>query len=534
MEEDGGKLAWRLESGQQAGIADDGAAMNMVKLRAETAPMATRAAPPIRAKLKIGPVDDPLEREADRIADAVVRGGPVGAIGGGAAHETQRKCAGCAVEEEKTPRRKIAGRNAATSVHAASAPKVTSAVASGGVPLTPAQRAYFEPRFGCDLSGIRVHTSDKAAASAQGINARAFTLGSDIAFAHGEYEPETHAGRHLIAHELAHVAQQSNSGRLALQRQPKDSPWSDWWPPDFKPICPECPIEPPSTKDVAEGICKLDPSNPICKFYHLEPPPSSKTLCPPGFHGSTSSSYKDQCCKDGQPESDKNCCPKDRVGDGRCCVVGEFAEGGLCKKVGTIDIGKICIPPGRKSPSGECCNPPKVPGIWGCVDAPSSAPSKPLIVDSFVDRFTILFKQGQPREGQSFEDSLASGRDELDKAIAVLKADLSTGALLVANASNEGKAGQNLDLTDRRLAAVQTELKEVNWKVRDPMPSMQDTSGCRGSWGAYSCGTKNADPKAIQEGDRNVIIRLFRPTEIKLSTPRPWPLKRWTIPTGPF
>ena len=70
------------------------------------------------------------------------------------------------------------------------------------MPLTARERAYFEPRFGQDLSGIRLHTHDAAAAAAASIDARAYTFGRDIAFARGQYRPDTAAGRHLIAMNL--------------------------------------------------------------------------------------------------------------------------------------------------------------------------------------------------------------------------------------------------------------------------------------------------------------------------------------------
>ena len=78
--------------------------------RAETASVPTAPArPPVRAKLRVGPVDDPLEREADRVADAVVAGQPTGAIGALPPDTAQRKCAECDAEEEKPVQRKCAG-----------------------------------------------------------------------------------------------------------------------------------------------------------------------------------------------------------------------------------------------------------------------------------------------------------------------------------------------------------------------------------------------------------------------------------------
>ena len=65
-----------------------------------------------------------------------------------------------------------------------------------------------ESRFGHDFSGVRVHDDPVAAESARAVNARAYTVGEDIAFASGQYDPNSHSGSHLLAHELAHTIQQ--------------------------------------------------------------------------------------------------------------------------------------------------------------------------------------------------------------------------------------------------------------------------------------------------------------------------------------
>ncbi len=83
----------------------------------------------------------------------------------------------------------------------------SQAAGSGGVPLATELRGFFEPRFGADLSNVRIHSGNTAADSAQAIDAKAFTMGSDIFFNAGEFQPETTSGKHLLAHELAHVRQ---------------------------------------------------------------------------------------------------------------------------------------------------------------------------------------------------------------------------------------------------------------------------------------------------------------------------------------
>lgn len=85
---------------------------------------------------------------------------------------------------------------------------VLDVVGSGGSPLGARTRAEMESSFGHDFGDVRVHTDSAAAASAASVQAQAYTVGNDIAFGEGRYDPETESGRHTLAHELAHVVQQ--------------------------------------------------------------------------------------------------------------------------------------------------------------------------------------------------------------------------------------------------------------------------------------------------------------------------------------
>ncbi len=80
-----------------------------------------------------------------------------------------------------------------------------------GQPLQADVRADFEIRFGHDLSSVRVHSDDSAAASARAIGAHAYTLGSHIVFGERQYAPHTAQGRQLLAHELVHTLQQEGA-----------------------------------------------------------------------------------------------------------------------------------------------------------------------------------------------------------------------------------------------------------------------------------------------------------------------------------
>ena len=91
-------------------------------------------------------------------------------------------------------------------------PGVREVLRSSGHALSTDTRAFMEQRFGHDFGRVRVHTDSQAAESARAIGARAYTAGEDVVFDRGQYAPATRAGRRLIAHELAHVVQQSRGG----------------------------------------------------------------------------------------------------------------------------------------------------------------------------------------------------------------------------------------------------------------------------------------------------------------------------------
>ena len=80
-----------------------------------------------------------------------------------------------------------------------------------GRPLDGRSKTRMETVFGRHLSSVRIHTDSQAANLSQGLNARAFSIGRDIAFGHGEYRPGTLVGDALLAHELAHTQQQAQA-----------------------------------------------------------------------------------------------------------------------------------------------------------------------------------------------------------------------------------------------------------------------------------------------------------------------------------
>jgi hypothetical protein len=163
---------------------------------------APRLPGPIQAKLKVGAVNDPLEHEADRVADQVLRM-PAPEISAAAPPQVSRKCAEC--EEEEKLQKKAAGPQAAGEAPAL----VHDVLRSPGQPLDAATQGFFESRFGQDFSAVRVHTGTSAEQSARDIKAHAYTVGHNMVFGAGRFAPGTHEGRRLLAHELTHVVQQS-------------------------------------------------------------------------------------------------------------------------------------------------------------------------------------------------------------------------------------------------------------------------------------------------------------------------------------
>jgi hypothetical protein len=196
-------------------------AAGMVARSAAPEPASAGSAAP--GQLSISHPGDAAEREAERVAAAIMRMPEPGSPPSGNASPVrstsppvvQRRCAHCE-EDGKKPRVLRKESSSAAPEMGASVPEGIRALADGGIPLAPATRAFFEPRFGADLGDVRIHTDASAARTARSIDAEAFTVGQDIAFGAGRFSPDSTAGRHLLAHELTHTIQQGG-GRLAAQ-----------------------------------------------------------------------------------------------------------------------------------------------------------------------------------------------------------------------------------------------------------------------------------------------------------------------------
>lgn len=184
----------------------------------------------IQAKLIVGQTNDPLEHEADGVADRVMGMSDPTPSTMGPTPLASHKCAACERNEgacegsEKVQRLTAKPTGSAEVATSEAPPTVREVLHSSGRPLDAATRAFIEPRFGHDFSQVRVHADDKAAQSTRALNAHAYTVGRDIVFGAGQYRPQEPTGRRLLAHELAHVVQQNAASVPSVQRKPCRSP----------------------------------------------------------------------------------------------------------------------------------------------------------------------------------------------------------------------------------------------------------------------------------------------------------------------
>ncbi|MEO5658412.1 MAG: DUF4157 domain-containing protein [Polaromonas sp.] len=152
----------------------------------------------LQTKLAIGASHDPMEREAERVADQVMAAParfPVNATPPCIQRQSER----ASDEPGMAPA------------------SVDRILATSGKPLEIQTRRDLEPRFGHDFSQVRVHTDGDAGNTARAVKARAYTFGGHIVFGDGQYAPATASGKRLLAHELVHVVQQGAATPMPSQ-----------------------------------------------------------------------------------------------------------------------------------------------------------------------------------------------------------------------------------------------------------------------------------------------------------------------------
>jgi len=225
---------------------------------------------PVQLKLSVGAPNDPLEHEADAMADKVMRM-PENAL-------VQRKASSdcCDYDDEHvhlkplsaqvTPFIQAKSENGGTVSNAVT--DGISATQGGGSAMADRTKSFMESRFGNDFSNVRIHTGDYAVQMSKDLNAQAFTTGNDVYFNSGKYAPENPEGKHLLAHELTHVVQQSGSVERKIQRHPPRNNTS-------QPV-PQPPAQPaaPQTNAPAQPAPPAQPAAPQANVPAQPSPPA--------------------------------------------------------------------------------------------------------------------------------------------------------------------------------------------------------------------------------------------------------------------
>lgn len=184
--------------------------------------------PPIQPKLTINEPGDEFEQEADAVADKVMRSElsafpptqkpffmpPV----------IQRKCAHCA-EEEKVQSKpsdgvyhSVSNSGNGQTLNGQAAEAIQRSRGKGEA-LPGSVKNWMESRFDTNFSNVRIHRGDNSSLLAQTMDAQAFTIGNDIFFNEGNYQPNSFEGKHLLAHELVHTVQQKDSYQSHINRK---------------------------------------------------------------------------------------------------------------------------------------------------------------------------------------------------------------------------------------------------------------------------------------------------------------------------
>jgi Domain of unknown function (DUF4157) len=214
----------------------------------------------LQAKMTVGKPNDAYEQEADRVADTVMRmpdavvqrqeeqeetarmkpissllqrqgdeqkdetaqaKSIVGAITPIVQRQEEQEETAQMLQRQEEKKDEHAQAKGSSDLTPAVSPQLESRIQTirgGGQPLPDNTRTFFESRFGHDFGGIRVHTDSQAAETAGQLNAQAFTIGRNVFFGAGHYEPHTSKGQWLMAHELTHTIQQQPSQTIATNR----------------------------------------------------------------------------------------------------------------------------------------------------------------------------------------------------------------------------------------------------------------------------------------------------------------------------
>lgn len=165
-------------------------------------PVNANAHAEIQPKLTIGTPGDIYEQEADRAAEQVTRM-PEPTVG-----SSEQQEGSSLIKDQFVHRKPAVG----VSVSSSRESDPQAQYGSSDQALTVQDRSFFEPRFGHDFNQVRIHADARSSEMADTLNAEAFTVDRDIYFGAGKLRPGTRESDRLLAHELAHVVQQSHTG----------------------------------------------------------------------------------------------------------------------------------------------------------------------------------------------------------------------------------------------------------------------------------------------------------------------------------
>ncbi|MEP7377632.1 MAG: DUF4157 domain-containing protein [Chitinophagaceae bacterium] len=194
----------------------------------------------IQCKLPIGAVDDPLEHEADAMADKVMRMPEQSFIQRQCdqcekeeeiqqkplTSFVQRKCAHCE-EKEKILQKPLASfiQRKGSETGSFASESISNQIHSTkgkGSSIDEGTISFMQNRFGADFGDVKIHTDGQAIQMNRDLHARAFTVGNDIYFNQGQYQPGSESSKHLLAHELTHTIQQGGNNRSSSAIQRRD------------------------------------------------------------------------------------------------------------------------------------------------------------------------------------------------------------------------------------------------------------------------------------------------------------------------
>ncbi|UJB19640.1 MULTISPECIES: DUF4157 domain-containing protein [Lysobacter] len=197
----------------------------------------------LQTKLTIGAPGDRFEQEADRMADTVMRSPDPRTMSmqraPGPLHIQRESTESCSISEEAKEPDEVEEEkediDPAEQQTPVSPKRETGDVSppadmesrlegsrGGGAAMSASTRDFMESRFGYDFSGVRIHTGGESEHLNRGVRSLAFTSGRDVYFGAGQYRPDTDSGKHLLAHELTHVVQQSGSAGAGVVHEKAD------------------------------------------------------------------------------------------------------------------------------------------------------------------------------------------------------------------------------------------------------------------------------------------------------------------------